>query len=104
MECLGHSSIKVTLDTYGHLCPGLEEALTEGLDEQFQNAISNDSRPERAPVVRLDIPETTKRLFKQGICLSGCRDLTPGPSVPQIDAPQPADLRKPPETASGLPF
>jgi len=45
-----------------------------------------------------------KRLFKLGICLSGCRDLNSGPSVPQIDAPQTADLRKHPETASGLLF
>ena len=36
--------------------------------------------------------------------LSGCRDLNSGPSVPQIDAPQTADLRKFPETASGLLF
>ena len=36
--------------------------------------------------------------------LSGCRELNSGPSVPQIDAPQTADLRKRPETASGLPF
>ena len=47
MERLGHSSIKVTLDTYGHLFPALDEALTEGLEEQFQNAISNDARPAR---------------------------------------------------------
>ncbi len=47
MERLGHSSIKVTLDTYGHLFPALDEALTESLDEQFQNAISNDARPAR---------------------------------------------------------
>jgi len=30
--------------------------------------------------------------------------LNSGPSVPQIDAPQTADLRKHPETASGLLF
>jgi len=30
--------------------------------------------------------------------------LNSGPSVPQIDAPQTADLHKRPETASGLPF
>jgi hypothetical protein len=30
-----------------HLFPALDEALTEGLDEQFQNAISNDARPAR---------------------------------------------------------
>ena len=36
--------------------------------------------------------------------LSGWGDLNSRPSVPQIDAPQTADLRKHPETASGLPF
>jgi len=47
MERLGHSSIKVTLDTYGHLFPGLDEALTDGLDTQYQKAISVISRPLR---------------------------------------------------------
>ena len=32
MERMGHSSITVTLNTYGHLLPGLEERLTEALD------------------------------------------------------------------------
>jgi len=32
------------------------------------------------------------------------RDLNSRPSVPQIDAPQTADLRKRPETCCGLPF
>ena len=53
MERLGRSSIKVTLDTYGHLFPALDEALTEGLDEQFQTAISNDARPARGLSERL---------------------------------------------------
>jgi len=29
---LGHSSIVVTMDTYGHLMPGMDEALAEGLE------------------------------------------------------------------------
>jgi hypothetical protein len=45
--CLGHSSIKVTLDTYGHLFPALDEALTDGLETQYQKAISEISRPVR---------------------------------------------------------
>jgi hypothetical protein len=45
-----------------------------------------------------------KRLFKQGIYLSGWGDLNSRPSVPQIDAPQSVDLHKRPENASGLPF
>jgi len=36
MERLVHSSIKVILDTYGHLSPALDESPTEGLEEQFQ--------------------------------------------------------------------
>ena len=47
MERLGHSSIKVTLDTYGHLFPALDEALTDGLETQYQKAISEISRPVR---------------------------------------------------------
>jgi len=47
MERLGHSSIKVTLDTYGHLFPALDEALTDGLEMQYQKAISEISRPVR---------------------------------------------------------
>jgi hypothetical protein len=30
---LGHSSITVTLDRYGHLLPGLDEALARRLDD-----------------------------------------------------------------------
>ena len=37
----------VTLNTYGHLFLALDEALTEDLDEQFQNAISEISQPAR---------------------------------------------------------
>ena len=38
MERLGHSSIQVTLGTYGHLFPSLEASLTEALDEVYRNA------------------------------------------------------------------
>ena len=45
MERLGHSSIKVTLNTYGHLFPALDEPVAEGRDEQVQKALSNHARP-----------------------------------------------------------
>jgi integrase len=38
MERMGHSSITVTLNTYGHLLPGLEERLTEALDARGREA------------------------------------------------------------------
>jgi integrase len=32
-ERLGHSSIQVTLDTYSHVTPGLQQAAAKGFDE-----------------------------------------------------------------------
>jgi len=43
-ERLGHSSITVTLDRYGHLFPSLDEALTEGLDGTYRAALAEFSR------------------------------------------------------------
>ena len=37
-ERLGHSSITLTMDVYGHLFPSLNDALTERLDEVFRSA------------------------------------------------------------------
>jgi integrase len=36
---LGHSSIQVTLDTYGHLFEGLDQAAAERLDEVFTRTL-----------------------------------------------------------------
>ena len=47
MERLGHSSVTVTLDRYGHLLPSLDEALVDGLERTYRDAISNNSRPVR---------------------------------------------------------
>lgn len=56
-EWLGHKSITVTIDVYGHLFPSLNEALAEQLDEVFRRAAES---PERAPatVVALDANRT----------------------------------------------
>jgi hypothetical protein len=40
MERLGHSSITVTLNTYGHLLPSIDEALTERLDSAYTAALT----------------------------------------------------------------
>jgi integrase len=42
---LGHSSIKVTLDTYGHLFEGLDEAAAERLDAVFPKTLQRGSAP-----------------------------------------------------------
>jgi len=36
-ERLGHSTISVTLDTYSHVAPGLQEAAANRFDEAFIN-------------------------------------------------------------------
>ncbi len=38
MERLGHSTITVTLDTYGHLFPSLEQRLDDALDRLYTSA------------------------------------------------------------------
>lgn len=44
-ERLGHSSITVTMDVYGHLFPALNEALTDRLDDIFSAARTRPSGP-----------------------------------------------------------
>jgi hypothetical protein len=39
MERLGHPSIHVTLGTYGHLFPTLDETLTSRLDEAISDGV-----------------------------------------------------------------
>jgi integrase len=50
MERLGHSSIEVTLDRYGHLFPGLDESLADKLDATYRAAAC---RTPQAEVVAL---------------------------------------------------
>ncbi|MGH3369521.1 MAG: site-specific integrase [Nocardioidaceae bacterium] len=42
---LGHKSITVTIDVYGHLFPSLSEALAERLDEVFRRAAHQPATP-----------------------------------------------------------
>ena len=37
-ERLGHSTIRLTFDRYGHLLPSLDERLRDGLDHAFRQA------------------------------------------------------------------
>jgi len=36
-ERLGHSTIAITLDTYSHVAPGLQEAAAQGFDYVLSN-------------------------------------------------------------------
>lgn len=50
---IGHSSITVTMDVYGHLFPSLTEALTERLDDVFRAA---RAAPSIVPIVAEVVP------------------------------------------------
>ena len=45
MERMGHSSITVTMDRYGHLFPSEDQATIDALEQVFQQASTNISRP-----------------------------------------------------------
>ena len=53
-ERLGHSSIKMTMDLYGYLMPGLQESVADALDADFQMAASGRKSgrtdPEKAAI------------------------------------------------------
>ncbi len=42
MERMGHSSITVTLDRYGHLMPGIGDEIAYVLDAIITNTIGHD--------------------------------------------------------------
>jgi len=48
---LGHSSIQITLDRYGHLFPSVEAALADSLDAAFR-ASTNEALPRSVPAAR----------------------------------------------------
>jgi hypothetical protein len=53
MERLGHSTIAVTMDVYGHLLPSLDDVLTAGLEDAYRQARAASLRPEGGQVVEL---------------------------------------------------
>jgi len=41
--CLGHASVSLTLDTYSHVLPGLQQAATRGFDEDLLSDGASDN-------------------------------------------------------------
>jgi integrase len=50
---LGHSSITVTMDVYGHLFPGQDQALAEALDERLRASLAEQRRNSSGTVSHL---------------------------------------------------
>jgi hypothetical protein len=54
---LGHSSITVTLDRYGHLFPDDMDRLADGLEKTYRDSLAAQPRPRHGPeVVELSSP------------------------------------------------
>ncbi len=70
-EQLGHASIQVTVDTYGHLIPGVGERHVDRLDSQ-SSAQQSATQPQPAPE-----PGASEALQVVGIVGSGGEDRTP---------------------------
>jgi hypothetical protein len=49
---LGHSTIRVTSDRYGHLFPSADDALRARLDQTFRDSAADSSRTRHAEKVR----------------------------------------------------
>jgi integrase len=49
-ERLGHATVALTLDTYSHVLPGLQEAAARAFDENLADLIERKSLPQLALV------------------------------------------------------
>ena len=77
---LGHSSIQVTLDLYGHLFEGLDEAAATRLDEAFSANRADQTRTKRdQTVVRLR-SRTSENPAEQGTSVVGLAGFEPATS------------------------
>jgi integrase len=45
-EQLGHASIQVTVDTYGHLMPGANRIAVDGIDEAATHPDASHAQPQ----------------------------------------------------------
>jgi integrase len=56
MERLGHSSVQVSLDVYGHLFPAVDAALTDGLERIYRAVLTDESWCSRGADVVQHLP------------------------------------------------
>lgn len=62
MERMGHSTITVTLDNYGHMFPKLDAALDDALDGVYQSASSSGPAANSGPAAIALRPSATDRV------------------------------------------
>jgi hypothetical protein len=70
---LGHSSIRVTSDRYGHLFPSARQALVDGLDATFQEAAvppqTDEGRTKSRIAPSTADPDCIEMAFEQALLL-----------------------------------
>jgi len=66
-ERLGHSTVRLTLDCYGHLLPGLDERLCDDLEKAHFEALAASPRPEPGIVVPFERRKTAEPPAGQGV-------------------------------------
>ena len=77
-ERLGHSSITLTIDTYGGLFPALDERLADGLDATFRASLPNLPRPGRGLRLVTDSGEGDPHTPSPARSMVGLPGLEPG--------------------------
>lgn len=50
---MGHSSVSITLDRYGHLLPSLDDQIADGLERMYHEAASDGAATRGAAVAQL---------------------------------------------------
>jgi len=64
---LGHSSIVVTMDRYGHLFPAGAEAVADRLDDAFRRSLTDIGRTSQQPQRVVRIQEVVEGTHIQGL-------------------------------------
>lgn len=63
-ERLGHSTITLTLDTYSHVVPGMQERAAERLDSLLDNSKAAVADSIRADAAKTSVPKATSGAAK----------------------------------------
>jgi len=67
-ERLGHASINITLDTYSHVLPGLQEAAADRFDNLMENSISAVEKEDNVSKMLANQVDSNGRPYRSRTC------------------------------------
>jgi len=67
-ERLGHASINITLDTYSHVLPGLQEAAADRFDNLMENTISAVEKDDNVSKMLANQVDSNGRPYRSRTC------------------------------------